>query len=76
SVLSKKALTLLLCRGAHIDPPSVLELQEKIRARRPLNISRTIYMCRISTSACTASSSWLPSLRTCIIKSKGDQDLQ
>ncbi|GFS19787.1 receptor-type tyrosine-protein phosphatase mu [Elysia marginata] len=46
SVLTKKALTLLLCRGTQIDPPSVIELQEKIQARRPMNTPRTIYMCR------------------------------
>ncbi|GFR89267.1 receptor-type tyrosine-protein phosphatase mu [Elysia marginata] len=43
---TKKALTLLLCKSSQMDPPCVLELQEKIQARRPMNTSRTIYMCR------------------------------
>ncbi|GFS08650.1 receptor-type tyrosine-protein phosphatase alpha-like, partial [Elysia marginata] len=43
---TKKALTLLLCKSSPMDPPCVLELQEKIQARRPVNTSRTIYMCR------------------------------
>ncbi|GFS00198.1 receptor-type tyrosine-protein phosphatase mu [Elysia marginata] len=43
---TKKTLTLLQCKCLETDPTSVLKLQEVIQYHRPVNNSRTIYMCR------------------------------